>query len=80
MAQGMCFGQSTWEWKNPLPQGNDLFSLTYDSGQFVAVGDGGMILTSSDGTTWCKYFYDRGIPIDALFFSSWRFLSKDGVQ
>jgi hypothetical protein len=49
---GMCFGQSTWEQINPLPQGNDLYSVTYANNLFVAVGYAGTILTSPDGTTW----------------------------
>jgi|GEM_PF-1186507 len=48
-----------WAWRNPLPQGNPLYAITYGDGQFVAVGGyddeaGSMavIATSPDGTAW----------------------------
>lgn len=41
-----------WQWKNPAPQGNPLRSVTYGVSSFVAVGDVGTIVTSTDGTTW----------------------------
>ena len=41
-----------WNWRNPLPQGNSLSSITYGNGIFVAVGDAGAIITSTDGVTW----------------------------
>jgi hypothetical protein len=27
-----------WHWRNPLPQGNSLFGITYGNGTFIAVG------------------------------------------
>lgn len=41
-----------WTWRNPLPQGNDLGSVTWNGTQFVAVGAAGTILTSPDGAEW----------------------------
>ncbi len=42
-----------WEWRRPLPQGNDLWSVAYGNGRFVALGDNGAKLSSSDGgLTW----------------------------
>lgn len=38
----------------PLPQGNTLHAVAYGNGEFVAVGDGGAILTSPDGTVWTE--------------------------
>jgi len=35
-----------WHWRNPLPQGNNLSTVTYGNGTFIAVGDGGIILQS----------------------------------
>jgi hypothetical protein len=49
---GTCFCQSVWEWRYPLPQGNNLNSVACGNGVFVAAGDYGTILTSSDGTAW----------------------------
>src|SRR5690348_16560826 len=41
-----------WHWRNPLPQGNQLYSVASANGTFIAVGELGTILTSTDGTNW----------------------------
>jgi hypothetical protein len=41
-----------WYWRNSLAQVNNLYSVTYGSDLFVAVGDNGIIVTSPDGVTW----------------------------
>ncbi len=40
------------QWRNPLPQGNQLNGITYGRGVFVAVGSTGTILTSTDANEW----------------------------
>ncbi|HYG59465.1 MAG TPA: hypothetical protein VD902_15490, partial [Symbiobacteriaceae bacterium] len=51
----------TWEWLSPAPQGEYLSAVAYGAGLFVAVGHGGTILTSPDGTNWTR----RTIPFRA---------------
>jgi hypothetical protein len=41
-----------WHWRNPLPQGNQLYHIASANGTFVAAGELGTILTSADGTNW----------------------------
>ena len=41
-----------WSWANPYPIGNNLTSITYAGGMFVATGEDGAIITSTDGETW----------------------------
>jgi hypothetical protein len=42
-----------WEWKNPLPQGNDLYCAAYGNGLFVALGrDGAHVRSTDGGVTW----------------------------
>jgi hypothetical protein len=43
---------SQWTWRFPSPQGNTLRAVAYGGGQFVAVGDGGTIISSPDGYSW----------------------------
>jgi hypothetical protein len=43
---------ANWHWRNPLPQGNTLNSVSCGNGTFVAVGYGGTIITSQDSVTW----------------------------
>lgn len=42
----------TWEWMNPLPQGNALRGAATGGAVTIAVGDNGTVITSSDGATW----------------------------
>ena len=49
----------TWYWRNPLPQGNTIQRITYGNGIFVALGYGGVIMTSPDGANWVV----RRIPL-----------------
>lgn len=41
-----------WQMRNPIPQGNSLFAITYGNNTFIAVGDSGTILSSVDSITW----------------------------
>lgn len=43
-----------WQWRNPLPQGNDLKAVAYGNGTFVAVGNGGETIKSVNGVTWMR--------------------------
>jgi photosystem II stability/assembly factor-like uncharacterized protein len=38
-----------WYWQNPLVQGNSLHDVAVTSGRTVAVGDAGVVFTSTDG-------------------------------
>src|SRR5438876_6016446 len=46
----------TWQWRNPLPQGNDLTAVAFGNGLFVGVGEVGASVTSSDGVIWAAQF------------------------
>jgi hypothetical protein len=41
-----------WHWRNPSPFPDTMHSVTFGAGEFVAVGDGGVVHASSDGTNW----------------------------
>lgn len=42
----------SWQWRSPLPQGNPLWGITTGNDKFVAVGDHGTILVSSNTVHW----------------------------
>lgn len=44
--------QLVWDSHNPVTQAKTLKGVIWTGGQYVAVGDSGTIVTSSDGTTW----------------------------
>src|SRR6185312_5546951 len=41
-----------WHWRNPSPFADTMNSICFGDGKFVAVGDGGVVHTSIDATTW----------------------------
>lgn len=41
-----------WRWSRPPPQGNSLNSVAFGNGRFIAVGDLGTLLISTNGTDW----------------------------
>lgn len=41
-----------WNWRSPLPQGNDLADAAYGNGRFVAVGSRGGTVISTNGLDW----------------------------
>ncbi|MBI5217175.1 MAG: T9SS type A sorting domain-containing protein [Ignavibacteriae bacterium] len=48
------FGQSGWEWQNPLPQGNSLYDcFIRNQNEVIVVGSSGTIMKSTDGgSSW----------------------------
>jgi len=50
-----------WQWRSPLPQGNDLYALTYANGRFVAVGDYGTVLSAADGVDWVRHSLESNV-------------------
>ena len=61
-------GQTSWQWVNPLPQGNLLNGVTsVNQDTLFAVGDNGTIIkTSNGGTTWLVTPTAGGM-VEALF-------------
>lgn len=46
-----------WIWRYPSPPRLTLRAVTYGKGQYVAVGDRGVILTSTDRVNWVQRFF-----------------------
>jgi photosystem II stability/assembly factor-like uncharacterized protein len=69
------FGQSVWEWRNPLPQGNYLWSVAYGNNKYIAVGDAGTILTSADGITWTAKFAGEMGELESVTFGNNQFVA-----
>ena len=51
----------------------DLYSVTYGANQFVATGAAGVILTSSNGTSWQQSFSPTGGAMDKIIFANNQF-------
>jgi hypothetical protein len=44
-----------WVRRNPLPQNDPLLEITYGNGRFVAVGERGSVVVSSNGVDWSAH-------------------------
>jgi photosystem II stability/assembly factor-like uncharacterized protein len=62
----------TATWQNPLPQGNKLNDVFFiDTNVGWAVGDGGVIIkTTNGGTTWTVNYHSTCIGLNKVFFVS----------
>jgi hypothetical protein len=72
----------TWHWRNPSPPGNDLKGVAYAQGKFVAVGDEGTIITSSDGVKWVERETGTDYGLRAVAYGNRTFVvvGKNGVN
>jgi hypothetical protein len=73
-------GCGPWEWVNPLPQGNNLWGVTYAPGFWVAVGNAGTILTSPDATGWTAQHLDPGTWLSAAASDGSRTVAVGGLE
>lgn len=62
--------EASWQWRSPLPQGNDLYALTYADGRFVAVGDCGAILTSSNAVGWAVHSLEQEFSLCGVAYGN----------
>src|SRR2546425_860007 len=62
------------QWRNPLPQGNQLNGITYGRGVFVAVGSTGTILTSTDANEWI-YHHVEAPSLNAVSYGDGLFVA-----
>jgi len=62
--------QSGWYWQNPLPQGNDLYDISFvGTSRGWAVGDHGYILHSDDGgLNWTQQNSTTTNELHAVYF------------
>ena len=77
-----------WTWRHPVPHGSDLRAIVFGNGRFVAVGEGGAILSSADGTHWINSSLEV-VDLRDIAFGNGKFVaisfrfaytSTDGLQ
>jgi hypothetical protein len=78
-----------WTRRNPLPQGEMLLDVAQGNGRFVAVGEGGTIVSSTNGANWTVHRLHTPVPISGIAFGNGLFVavgdgnvltSPDGVE
>jgi hypothetical protein len=69
------------QWTPTFSAFNDwriLVDITHANGLFVAVGSGGLILTSADGITWTERSSGTGNPLNGIAFADGLFVAVGG--
>ena len=64
-----------WTMRNPSPTRNNLNGVTYAGETFVAVGDGGTILTSPDGAAWTHRVSGTSAAVEWVTYASGTFVA-----
>jgi hypothetical protein len=64
-----------WFQRNPLPQSQNLLSLTYGNGLFAAVGERGTVVTSPDGTNWTVQGRRVDSPLSGITYGGGMFVA-----
>ncbi len=81
-AMGQSDSLSRWYWRNPLPAGNTLNAVAYGNGTFIAVGDGAMVLVSTDGTHWAMRDFGIQCQLSGVAYGGGLFVvmgNSDGI-
>jgi len=64
-----------WTLRNPLTQVNSLHGIAYGEDKFVAVGEGGRVMTSPDGVTWTVGDSGVGTSLVDVVYGSGQFVA-----
>ncbi len=68
--EGLADPLNNWAWRFPHPQGNILEGVTYGAGQFIAVGDNGTIITSTDGFHWSNQVSGTSVCLRGVAYTN----------
>lgn len=64
-----------WHWRNPEPTGARLHAVTFGAGQYVAVGETGVIMTSVDTRNWTAVSIPVGATLRGIAYGANRFVA-----
>ena len=71
---------SNWQWLNPRPQGHTLRGVAASESVVVAVGDGGTVLISENGTTWDIAHSKSGLDLWDVIWTGEKFFAVGGIS
>lgn len=64
-----------WHWRNPEPTGARLHAVAFGAGQYVAVGETGVIMTSVDSRNWTSVSIPVGATLRGIAYGANRFVA-----
>jgi photosystem II stability/assembly factor-like uncharacterized protein len=69
-------GINSWTRQDSITDNPDLHAITWGNGKFVAVGDGGIVVTSENGETWTRQNLIAGHPdLHAICYGNGKFVA-----
>src|ERR1041385_6152532 len=69
-----------WQWRLPVPQGNDLSSIAFGNGIYVAVGGPAALLVSTNGIDWLSRGLEWPVRLSSVTFGNGRFVAVGDDQ
>src|SRR5262245_21144709 len=75
IASGRAGSLDTWIWRNPTPTAKALRGIVYSGSQFVAVGDGGAILRSTDVVKWLSHQSPAASDLSGIAYGNGLFVA-----
>lgn len=80
LGDGRTYSSSDGASFEPHAAGTDkLWNLAHGEGQYLAVGQGGAVLTSTDGTTWQSHRLDTSRTMTGAAYGNGRFVAVGDV-
>lgn len=73
----MIAAEFPWHFVSPTPTGNAIREVAFLNGQFLAVGDAGTLLTSSDGTRWTSQNLPTSYDMVSIAYANGRYVVSD---
>ena len=64
-----------WTRRNPLPQNDELLEVAHGNGRFVAVGERGAVVVSTNGTDWSTYRIRAELTVRGIAFGNGTFVA-----
>ena len=75
-AAALRIGGPDWTWRNPLPTGNDLWSVAFGGGKWLAVGSAGTFVGSQDnGDSWSVIAQEPPAAFLRAIYASGKFVA-----
>ncbi len=75
IANPVLAASSRWQWENPTPTGSALNDVAYGNGRYVAVGQAGSTVVSTDGINWTGYSSGFAVTLAAVVFGQGQFIA-----
>jgi hypothetical protein len=64
-----------WEWRHPLPQGNDLTDVIFAAGKFLAVGDYASVVQTADAAHFTLHSLESPLNLGLVAYGNGEFVA-----